>query len=363
MHILNLRLEHFRNHPFLELDFSPQFNCISGPNGTGKTNLLDALHYICTGRSFFSRTDNTSIAFDSDFTLLKAQCDRSNPDADEIRLSLSQRDKKRLFRNGNQVRKLSDHFGYLPVVMITPAEIGLVHEVSKERRKFMDGVIGQTDVSYVHVLIQMQKALEGRNGLLKLFREHGQFDALALESYNVQLIPAMDTVFKVRSEFVHAFSKLLSEAYQEISGGREQAGLIYHSDLQKGSAAEVLRKSQLADRSAGRSTVGCHKDELEFTLDDRALRTFGSQGQIKTYVIALHLAAYHYFREKLGQLPLLLLDDIFEKIDRDRSERLLRSIGSGGFGQVFITDTDESRIVLHVEGLSADKKFFKFESS
>jgi len=361
LHVKKLSITHFKNHRQVGFEFGNQFNFVTGGNGLGKTNLLDAIYYICTGKSFFSRTDLNSISFEEEFAFVKAAIDNGN-ETDEIVVALSRKEKKKLLKNGVKIQRLSEHFGYLPVVFLTPAEIGLVNESSKERRKFLDRILGQTDSEYLVSLLKSNKLLESRNELLKMMLERRSYDPLAIEAYDRELAPFMNDIHEKRKEFAGVFAPYVSHAYLSLAGEGELAELLYISDLHEKNAQELFTENQKKDRYSGRTASGIHKDDLEFRLKGRSLKHFGSQGQIKSYVIALHLAAYKYIWSKTDKQPLLLLDDIFEKIDSDRADNLLREIGANGYGQIFISDTDEQRIKSHIKGVKADKKFFKFEA-
>ena len=328
----------------------------------GKTNLLDAVHYVCTGKSYFNRSDLNSISFEEEFSFIKTEL-QNEEDVVELNISISKKTKKQLLRNGVRIPKLSDHYGYLPVVFLTPAEINLVNDASKLRRRFVDRILGQVDENYLLAIVRYNKLLESRNELLKMMLERGAFDPLALEAYDKDLIPLMDQIFKVRSNFVEAFGPLVTEAYKLMAGENELVEIEYESDLISKEAIKLIEANKSKDRFAGRTTAGIHKDDLNFSLNQMSLKNFGSQGQINSFVIAVHLAAYQFIKDKTGKRPVLLLDDIFEKIDSERADRLLREIGKKGYGQIFITDTDEIRIKSHINDIRADKKFFKFEAT
>jgi DNA replication and repair protein RecF len=362
LYLKSLELLHFKNHNQGRFEFSHQINCITGANGVGKTSLLDAIHYLCTGRSFFTRTDTNSIKFEEDFGFLNGEVFETKKTSASLKVALSKSEKKQLFKNGAKIQKLSEHVGYLPVVMITPAEIQLVYGPSKDRRKFLDRVLSQTDSDYLTDLIKYNKLVESRNELLKIFFERNAFDELAIKAYDLQIEPIANRIYDKRKKFISKFEVFFNRAYALISGEAEEAKVHYKSDLNESDAKTLFTRTLISDRYAKRTTKGVHKDDLEFILDTRPIKPFGSQGQIKSFVIALHLAAFHYIRVRVKKKPLLLLDDIFEKIDFNRSERLLKEIGKNGFGQVFITDTSDDRMKSHVEHVAAEKKFFNIEA-
>lgn len=359
-----LQIEHFKNHESADFEFGEQFNFITGGNGLGKTNLLDAIHYACSGRSFFGRSDSYAIQFKQDFAFIKALVDRENTEKEEeVKVSISTNGpaKKQIHVDGGKRNKLSDHYGYVPVVMFTPAEIKLVNEGSRERRRFLDRIMSQSDPDFLRDIIEYGKLVDSRNELLSLFRERGNFDEIALQAYDERLIPVMDRIHHARSKFIGVFSGMVETSYAALTDKKEQISLSYVSDLTETSAEVLLSSNLRNDQYAARTTAGIHKDDLELNLNGHLIRAIGSQGQVKTTVIALHLAAFQFLKDELHVLPLLLLDDIFEKIDEQRAGELLDIIGREKYGQVFITDTDESRVERHMSRSKADKKIFKFE--
>ena len=363
MKLSHLQIEHFKNHETADFAFGDQFNFITGGNGLGKTNLLDAIHYACSGRSFFGRSDTYAIQFEQEFAFLKADVDRGREAPEEVKISISNNGpaKKQIHVDGGRRTRVSDHYGFIPVVMFTPAEIKLVNEGSRERRKFLDRIMSQANANFLRDIIEYSKLIDSRNELFNLFRERGNFDEIALQAYDERLIPVMDRIHLARREFIDGFSTRVEEAYSALTNEQEKISLAYLSDLSETNAEKLLSSNLQSDRYAARTTAGVHKDDLELSLNGHLLRAIGSQGQVKTSVIALHLAAYQFLKDELGSSPLLLLDDIFEKIDEQRAGELLQMIGRDHYGQIFITDTDESRIERHMSKSKADKKIFKFD--
>lgn len=363
MKLSRLQIEHFKNHETADFSFCDQFNFITGGNGLGKTNLLDAIHYACSGRSFFGRSDTYAIQFDEEFAFIKAEMERGIEASEEVKISISSSGpaKKQIHVDGGRRSRVSDHYGFVPVVMFTPAEIKLVNEGSRERRKFLDRIMSQANADFLKDIIEYSKLIDSRNELLSLFRERGNFDEIALQAYDERLIPVMDRIHEARRVFISEFSAMVEHAYSALTNEREKISLAYISDLSHTDAKSLLSSNLNSDKFAARTTAGIHKDDLELSLNGHLIRAIGSQGQIKTSVIALHLAAYQFLKDKLGSSPLLLLDDIFEKIDEQRAGELLHLIGRDDYGQIFITDTDESRIERHMSKSKADKKIFKFE--
>ncbi|MBO6517037.1 MAG: DNA replication and repair protein RecF [Bacteroidia bacterium] len=355
-----MSLRQFKNHRQADFDFCPEFNCFYGENGVGKTNVLDALHFISNGRSYFSRTDVNSIQFEEDFALIEAVV-ANNDERVNLRVGLQRNGKKGIHKNGVMVKRLADFVGHLPGVMITPGDITMLTGTSDERRRFVDKTIGFSDPEYLRILIRHNKLLESRNELLKQFYLNRYTDLLALEAIDHQLAPAMDYIKQRRTSFLTEIKPHLVHVYEHMVEANESLSISLTSHLEEKTGFEVLQEAQKQDLYAQRTTSGCHKDDLDVLIDDVSVRKFGSQGQIKSATIALNLAAYLYLSEKLGRKPLLLLDDIFEKIDEHRARRLLGLISSQDFGQIFITDTSEERLKSKLQSLSSEKKFFNIE--
>lgn len=344
----------------MDFVFCPGFNCFYGKNGVGKTNVLDALHFLCNGKSYFSRSDGQSIAFDEDFAVLEANV-KEEKDETLLHLSLQHNGKKNITKNGVKVKRLADYVGWMPAVMITPGDILMLTGHSEERRKFMDKSIGYSNQSYLKALMKHNKLLESRNEMLKQFALNQRQDLLALESIDHLLIPLIDYIHSRRGQFLQELEGKLTEVYQQIVKSEEQLTIGYASALNEQKAVELLKSTLQHDLYAQRTTNGAHKDDLDVTINDVSVKKYGSQGQIKSATIALNLAAYLYLAEKSGKKPLLLLDDVFEKIDDQRSERLLELISNPSFGQIFITDTSQKRIKSKLKQVTSDKKFFNIE--
>ncbi len=355
-----MKLNQFKNHGQVDFEFCSDFNCFYGKNGVGKTNVLDALHFICNGRSYFSRTDANSIQFDEDFAMIEVAINQGDEDT-QIQVSLQRNGKKNIRKNGALVRKLADFIGFMPGVMITPGDILMLTGNSDERRKFMDKTIGFSDVEYLRSLIKHNKLVESRNEVLKQFFIHHHVDLLALEAIDHQLIPLIDLIHERRKIFFTEIKEYLSEVYEFIVQSEEELNIEYASALKDQSARDLFSLSQKQDLYAQRTTQGIHKDDLDVLINGVSVKKFGSQGQIKSATIALNLASYLYLAAKIGRKPLLLLDDIFEKIDEHRSKRLLDLISNDSFGQIFITDTSEKRLKTKLNKVSSQKKFFNIE--
>lgn len=357
LRIKNLQLIQFKNYQSAAVQLSGQVNCFVGRNGAGKTNILDAIYYLSFTKSYFNAADMQNVLHGEDFFSVKAGYVKNNLDEDVL-LAL-QKGKKTLKQNNNEVKKLSLHIGQYPLVIITPNDIMLLHEGSEERRKFMDGIISQVDKVYLADLLVYNRTLEQRNRQLRLFAEGSYYDADLLETYNELLVKHGEPVFKKRAEFLEQYIPLVNRFYQLISGQREEVNIVYQSDLLQTDFIQLLSQSLRNDQGAQRTTKGIHKDELEFTINAYPIKKMGSQGQQKSFIIALKLAQYEYLKQCTAVKPLFLLDDIFEKLDEHRLKALLLMIANDDFGQIFITDTHYERVQQVFSSLSqVEVKYF-----
>lgn len=357
-HLSRLNLLHFRNHREAEVELGPEVNCFVGQNGVGKTNLLDAVHYLALGKSYFDPVDMHNILRGEELFMLQGIMTTAEGD-DAILCSVRKGLRKIMSRNRKEYDRLADHVGRYPVVMITPFDGQLVLEGSEVRRRFLDGLIAQFDKTYLEALIRYNRALAQRNALLKHYAQSGGGAREALEPWDEELIANGTTVFEVRNAFMHDLVPLLEAHYTGISSGPERVALEYRSALAEDGLRELLSSSWDRDRSAQHTTVGIHKDDLVFTLEGEPLKRYGSQGQQKTYLIALKLAQFDLTQARTGNRPILLLDDIFDKIDPQRMRHLLKLLSDQRFGQVLITDTDASRLHKALDGLDLDTRFFQ----
>lgn len=358
LHLARLSVLNFRNHTEAGLELGPEVNCFVGPNGVGKTNLLDAVHYLSLGKSYFEAVDMHNILQGEDLFMVQGVMHIGTGE-ETILCSVRRGQRKVLKRDRKEYDRLADHVGRYPVVMITPYDGSLVLEGSEVRRRFLDGLIAQFDKMYLEALIRYNRALAQRNAMLKRFAETGGGSLAQLEPWDEQLIGHGTTVFDVRRAFMDELVPLLESHYQGISAGPETVALAYRSALLDTPLRELLEMAWERDRAAQYTTVGIHKDDLEFTIDGRPLKRYGSQGQQKTYLIALKLAQFDLTHTRSGRRPILLLDDIFDKIDPQRMRHLLKLLSGRRFGQVLITDTDAVRLHQALDGLDElDVRFF-----
>jgi DNA replication and repair protein RecF len=343
MHLKKLILTNFKNYELGELEFSPKINCFVGNNGVGKTNILDAIHYLSLTKSFFNNIDSISIKHGEDYFIVQGTFTRDEEE-DSIYCAFQKQKQKLLKRNGKEYQKLSDHVGRYPVVMISPADSALVTEGSEDRRKFMNKIVSQYNTEYLDSVLRYSKALQQRNKLLKDFKASGRFDSDMLSVWDSQLVKYGNYIFSERSILVNELIPVFQEYYEMISNGKEQVRLQYRSHLEEGKFTEALLNSINKDRFLEYTTVGIHKDDLLLEMDGFPVKSLGSQGQQKSYLVALKLAKFDYIKRKAGFPPILLLDDIFDKFDADRVEQIIKLVGNHRFGQIFITDTHQRRL-------------------
>lgn len=343
MYIESLSLINFRNHEEAEFQLIDGVNCIVGKNGSGKTNVLDAVHYLSMCRSYLNPVDRQNIRFDQQFFVIQGDWVRQES-RHALYCAVKAGTKKVFKKNKKEYDKLADHIGQFPVVMISPYDADLISEGSDVRRKWMDGIISQFDRSYLEDLQRYNKVLEQRNALLKQQYENGFFDRESLEVWDTQLVRYGSAIYAKRRIFVEAFIPLFQHYYQWISGGEESVTMEYQSPLHNGNFADLLKQAQPRDMRVQYTSVGTHKDDVLFRIGDHPIKRFGSQGQQKSYLIAMRLAQFEWLKERLGVVPVLLLDDIFDKLDNQRVAQLMSLVSRNTFGQVIVTDTDEIRV-------------------
>jgi DNA replication and repair protein RecF len=358
MYIKKLTLNNFKNYAGTELEFSSKINCFVGNNGVGKTNILDAIHYMSLTKSFFNNIDSTSIKHGEDFFIIQGNFIR-NDEEDTIFCAFQKQKQKILKRNGKEYQRMSDHIGRYPVVMISPADSSLISEGSEERRKFMNKIISQYNIAYLEAVLKYNKALQQRNKLLKDFNISRHFEQDMLSIWDAQLVQYGNFIFNERKILVDELIPVFQEYYSHISVKREKVSLKYRSHLVENNFSDALQLSAGKDRILEYTTVGIHKDDLILEMEDFPVKSLGSQGQQKSYLVALKLAKFDYIKMKAGSTPILLLDDIFDKFDADRVEQIIRLVGNNRFGQIFITDTHQSRLQTILSSLDTDYKLFR----
>ena len=348
----NIEILNFKNIPGARLEFSPGVNCLLGMNGMGKSNLLDAIHLLSMARTMSSLPDSSLVRHGEDLMLVKGDFLTDAGARDTISCGLTKGKRKSLKRNGKEYSKLSEHIGNYPIVISTPDDSRIVSGSGEERRKLMDMVISQADPEYLAALIRYNRALENRNKMLRA----GVKDAILYESIENAMTESAGIIHKARKDWVEALSPIVEEIYGRISGGKEKTALNYKSALNTSSMKEVLDSHRAKDQVLGFTSSGVHRDDLESSLEGYSLRALGSQGQLKTFAVALRLAIFRYLKEKKGVTPLLLLDDIFDKLDAERVENIMREVtGSEDFGQIFITDTNRKHLDDILAGITGPK--------
>lgn len=343
MHLTSIQGTNFKNYPEIKVGFSSSVNLISGSNGSGKTNLLDAIYFLCLTKSAFHSTDSLNIKHEEDFFALKGIFHKHD-EAFQIQAAV-QRNQKKIFKiNKKPYDRISDHIGAFPTVLATPNDTDLVREGSGERRKFFDGILSLTNRAYLESLLLYTKVLKQRNALLKQFAEKGRRDHELLASYDHALSQEGVKLFNFRRDMLEEFLPFFSKHTEHLTQQKEVLELLYQSDQHEKSLDKSLRESLPKDLATQRTNVGIHRDDYTFTLGTLSMKSFGSQGQQKSFVIALKLAQYDFIFNKTGIKPILLLDDIFDKLDQQRIEKLLEIIASETAGQVFITEARADRV-------------------
>jgi DNA replication and repair protein RecF len=358
MFIKNLKLFNFKNHSEKSFDFSPEINCFVGNNGAGKTNILDALHYLSMAKSFLGNLDAQNILHESDFFAIEAEIQGEEKN-DIIKVQLPKEGKKIIKKNDKTYERIADHIGFLPSVMISPYDSNLISDGSESRRKFLDAMISQTDSDYLFALIQYQKTLQQRNALLKYFAKNRTFDLDSLEIYNEPLTKFGTQIFEKRQRFVASILPTIQHFYEIISKGNEKVTVIYESNLNEQNFEEILSENLEKDRVLTYTSRGIHKDDLRFEMNGNLIKKFGSQGQQKSFLIALKLAQIKRIKDITNKNPILLLDDIFDKLDDNRVSQLIELVNQQNFGQIFITDTHRERTESVVKRINEESKIFQ----
>lgn len=361
MFLKRLSLLNYKNFDSQDFVFDSKINCIVGPNGIGKTNVLDAIYHLSFGKGYFNPISTQNIKHDEDFFVVDGEFEK-NEREEKIVCSLKRGTKKIIKRNGKVYDRLSDHIGLLPLVIISPADRDLIIEGSETRRKFMDGVIAQSDKKYLQDLIKYNRVLAQRNSLLKYFAANRTFDAATLSVYNDQLHAYGTDIFNKRVEFLEAFIPIFKEQYIAISGGNEEVSLIYDSKLLQTGLLGLLENNIERDKALQYTSVGIHKDDLAFEIEGHPIKKFGSQGQQKSFLIALKFAQFQFIKEQSKTTPILLLDDIFDKLDENRVAHIVILVNNENFGQIFISDTHAERTENVVKQIHQSYKLFKLGS-
>lgn len=358
MYLKHLSILNYKNIFQAALDLCEGLNCFVGPNGAGKTNLLDAVYYLAFCKSYFNSVDSQNISHDQDFFVVQGRFERKEQDED-IYVALKRNQKKQFKRNKKEYQKLSEHIGLLPLVMISPSDERLIVEGSDQRRKYIDSVVSQYNKAYLDLLIRYNRALQQRNTLLKNEKRltpslHSQLDV-----WDQQMARMGAEIFRHRQDFIEQLVPVFRDFYALISGGHELVDIVYQSHHQHGNVIDMLTENRERDLILGYTSRGVHKDDLEFLLSGQPVKKEGSQGQKKSFLISLKLAQYEFLSRYNGFGPVLLLDDVFDKLDADRGDRLIQLVSQEKFRQIFITDTQMSRLSAVVEKTGKQNRFFE----
>ena len=341
--LLNLTLYNFKNYESLNIELHPGINCFLGNNGSGKTNLLDAIHYLSNCKSYFNPVDSQNIIFGGDQFAITGEFLR-NGQSEQIICSVRRNQRKIFKRNHKEYERLAEHIGHLPCVMITPYDIELIWDGSEVRRKFLDSTLAQLSRGYLEDLIAYNHALLQRNTVLKTYSKQAHFPDDFLEVWDVQLAERATRIHEARNSFLRDFQVVFQRVYREISGAAENVSFHYSSELNDATMEQLLRNNNRRDKMLERTSAGVHRDDLEFLMEGHILKKFASQGQQKSFLFALKFSQYLFIKEWALVKPILLLDDFFDKIDEQRVANIMRWISANDVGQLFITDTSPIRM-------------------
>ncbi|KPM31688.1 DNA replication and repair protein RecF [Croceitalea dokdonensis DOKDO 023] len=357
MFLKRLSLVNYKNFDAQTFELDPVINCLVGSNGVGKTNVLDAIYHLAFGKSYFNPVTTQNIRHGEDFFVVEGEFSKKER-TEKILCSFKKGSKKIIKRNGKAYDKFAEHIGFLPLVIISPADRDLIIEGSDTRRKFVDGVISQSDKVYLDHLLRYNKVLTQRNSLLKYFAANRTFDQTTLGIYNEQLAELGTLIFKKRQEFLESFIPIFKAQYQKIAEKEEGVALAYQSKLLETGLDTLLEQAIDKDRALQYTSVGIHKDDLDFTINDYPIKKFGSQGQQKSFLIALKLAQFYFIKQQAKTTPILLLDDIFDKLDENRVASIVALVDHDNFGQLFISDTHADRTEKVVKSINQSYKIF-----
>lgn len=360
MILRDISILHYRNIETANLTLSPRMNCLIGHNGAGKTNFLDAVYYLSFCRSAFNSIDSQVMQHEAEFFMLEGYYENEQGTPERIHCSMKRGSKKHVKRNQKEYKRLSAHIGLIPLVFVSPADSFLIDGGSEERRKLMDMVIAQYDPGYIEALSRCNKALQQRNALLR--QEEGP-DLALLELWEEEMATQGTLVYQKREAFVKELTPVFQDIHQRISGGHEQVSLRYVSHGQRGDLLKIIRQDRQKDLAVGYSLHGIHRDDLEMLIEGYPMKREGSQGQSKSFVLALKLAQFSFLcRTSSNTTPILLLDDIFDKLDSRRVEAIVRLVSGDDYGQIFITDTNREHLDSILRDNSLDYKIFEVEN-
>ena len=358
MVLKELSVVNFKNFKGIEVSLNPKINCFVGNNGQGKTTLLDAIYYLSFCKSFLNSIDTQNVNMEESFFVLQGEYEREEK-IERVYCGLKKGQKKVFKRNKKEYEKLADHIGMFPLVIISPSDSNLITLGSDLRRKFLDGIISQFDHPYLETLLIYNKAITQRNALLKYLSRQRTFNQDQLDVWDDQVVKYGNVLYEKRKQLIEQLTPVFQRYYQQISGGKEQVELVYQSQLENGDFAGQLKQAYKEDSRRLFSTVGIHKDDLVFKLSGGQIKKFGSQGQQKSYLIALKLAQLEFLKSTVGINPILLLDDVFDKLDEERVSHILEMVNGNQFGQIFISDTHPKRIEEILSQLELESSVFE----
>lgn len=357
MHLKKITLFNYKNFSEASFEFDKKINCFVGKNGIGKTNMLDAIYHLAYGKSYFNPLAVQNIKHGEDFFVIEGEFEKAGRN-EQVVCSLKKGQKKILKRNNKPYTKFSEHVGLIPLVIISPADRDLIVEGSETRRKFIDTVISQLDTLYLQHLIQYQKTISQRNALLKYFALNHTFDKETLSIYNEQLYELGQSIFEKRKEFINEFVPIFNKHHHSITDSQETVQLVYESTLHDKPLINQLEDSLSKDRVLQYTSCGIHRDDLSFEIDNHPIKKFGSQGQQKSFLIALKLAQFEFVKKQSGENPILLFDDIFDKLDETRVSKIVAMVNDELFGQLFISDTHPERTEAIIKTTHQSYKIF-----
>ncbi|SIN99528.1 DNA replication/repair protein RecF [Algoriphagus halophilus] len=361
MYLKSLELLQFKNHEKTKLEFSPQINCIVGLNGSGKTNILDGIHYLSLTKSAVQSSDSLNVQHEKDFFAIKGNFELSQKPL-EVRCTVELGKKKLIYQNGKALDKTSEHVGLIPLVLIAPDDTDLIKGGSEGRRKFFDGLLSQLDRSYLDQLIRYHHFLKQRNALLKKFAETGRRDFTLLDGYDTELIELSIILSKRRNELLEEVAPLLQSHYADISQGQELVNIEYDTQAIQTDFEAYFKSQRKKDLITKNSNAGIHKDDFKFQIGEHPIRKIGSQGQQKSFIISLKLAQFKIFEKAKGEKPILLLDDIFDKLDDLRIAKMMELISHHTFGQIFLTDARPERSKKILSELDSEVFYFSLKA-
>lgn len=362
MYLKSLELLQFKNHEKTRLQFSSEINCLIGLNGSGKTNVLDGIHYLSLTKSSVQSSDSLNVQHEKDFFAIKGQFEMEKGQQLEVRCTVELGKKKQIYQNGKTLAKTSEHIGLIPLVLIAPDDTELIKGGSEGRRKFFDGLLSQLDHNYLDQLIRYHHFLKQRNALLKKFAESGRRDLTLLDKYDAELIALSLELTARRNALLTEMAPILQSHYSEISQGQELVSVSYETEAMRENFGDYFKGLRKRDLITKNSNAGIHKDDFGFMIGNHPIRKIGSQGQQKSYIIALKLAQFQIFEKEKGEKPILLLDDIFDKLDDLRIAQLMKLISQHRFGQIFLTDARAERSTKILSELDSEVSFFSMDA-